>query len=36
MARALHKAQVGDRVEVRTPRGMEAIEVIQISYPHRT
>ena len=27
------KARVGDEVSVHTPRGIEAIEVIQISYP---
>jgi transcription elongation factor GreB len=35
MARALHKAHVGDRVEVRTPRGVDAIEVVKITYPQR-
>ncbi len=33
IARALHKAGAGDRVEVRTPRGVEAIEVLKVSYP---
>jgi len=33
IARALLKAQIGDRVEVRTPLGGEPIEVIAIAYP---
>jgi len=33
IARALHKARAGERVEVRTPRGIEAIQVIEVSYP---
>ena len=33
IARALHKAQEGDVVELRTPGGIEAIEVVEISYP---
>ncbi len=32
IARALHKARAGDRVEVHTPRGIEAIQVVKISY----
>ena len=32
IARALHKAGVGDTVRVRTPRGIEEIEVVSISY----
>jgi transcription elongation factor GreB len=32
VARALMKAQEGDTVEVRTPAGPEAIEVLKISY----
>lgn len=32
IARALLKAEVGDVVEVRTPRGPQSIEVIRISY----
>ncbi len=31
IARALHKAREGDRVDVRTPRGVEAI--LEVSYP---
>ena len=33
IARALHKAREGDIVELRTPNGPEAIEVLEISYP---
>ena len=33
IARALHKARAGDRVEVRTPHGIEAIDVLKVSYP---
>lgn len=32
IARALHKSQEGDVVNVRTPNGLEEIEVIAISY----
>jgi len=32
VARALMKAKVGDRVEVRTPAGVEPIEVVDIEY----
>ena len=32
IARALLKAQEGDVVELRTPAGSEAIEVLEISY----
>jgi transcription elongation factor GreB len=32
VARALHKARVGDVVEIRTPAGPESLEVISISY----
>lgn len=32
IARALLKSEVGDVVEVRTPRGPQAVEVIRISY----
>ncbi len=32
VARALLKAQAGDTVEVRTPTGPEAIEIVSISY----
>ena len=32
IARALLKAEVGDMVEVRTPRGAQSVEVIKISY----
>jgi transcription elongation factor GreB len=33
VARALLKAQVGDTVQVRTPGGVDAIEVLAIMYP---
>jgi transcription elongation factor GreB len=33
VARALLKARVGDEVQVITPRGLERIEVIAVSYP---
>ena len=33
IARALMKARVGDVVAVRTPRGVEEIEVVAIAYP---
>ncbi len=33
IARALHKAQEGDVVELRTPSGSESIEVVEIRYP---
>ena len=33
IARALHKAREGDTVELKTPNGPEAIEVIEIRYP---
>jgi len=32
IARALHKAEEGDVVKVRTPGGVEEIEVVEISY----
>ena len=32
VARALMKAKVGDTVEVRTPAGPEAIDVLEIEY----
>ena len=32
IARALMKAQEGDVVELRTPRGVEQIEVVEIRY----
>ncbi len=32
IARALHKARAGDTVELKTPNGPEAIEVLEISY----
>ena len=32
VARALMKAQEGDTVEVRTPQGPEAIEIVKVSY----
>lgn len=33
IARALLKAEVGDEVEVRTPRGIDTLEVLKIEYP---
>ena len=33
MARALLKARVGDLIRVRTPGGVEEIEVVAIAYP---
>jgi transcription elongation factor GreB len=33
VARALLKARIGDEVQVITPRGLERIEVIDVSYP---
>ncbi|HZL59605.1 MAG TPA: transcription elongation factor GreB [Stellaceae bacterium] len=33
IAKALLKARVGDVVELRSPRGAEAIEIVAISYP---
>jgi transcription elongation factor GreB len=33
IARALLKARAGDTVELRTPHGIETIEVVRISYP---
>ena len=33
VARALLKAEVGDVVEVRTPAGVESLEVVDIRYP---
>jgi transcription elongation factor GreB len=33
VARALLKAEIGDIVTVRTPRGLERLEVLAISYP---
>jgi transcription elongation factor GreB len=33
VALALLKAKVGDEVEVRTPRGTEAVEILAIGYP---
>jgi transcription elongation factor GreB len=32
VARALHKASVGDLVQLRTPGGIETLEVIEIAY----
>ena len=32
VARALTGARVGDTVTVRTPRGMETLEVLKVSY----
>jgi transcription elongation factor GreB len=36
VARALMKAEVGDEVDVRTPRGVERLEVVKISYDGKT
>jgi transcription elongation factor GreB len=33
VALALLRAQVGDEVGVRTPRGVEVVEVLAIDYP---
>jgi transcription elongation factor GreB len=33
IARALLKARLGDEVDLRTPTGLEKIEVIAIEYP---
>ncbi|HXQ52704.1 MAG TPA: transcription elongation factor GreB [Stellaceae bacterium] len=33
IARALHKAREGDKVELKTPNGPEEIEVLEIVYP---
>ncbi len=33
IARALHKASEGDIVKVRTPTGIEEVEVVKIAYP---
>jgi len=33
IARALLKAEEGDEVDVKTPNGLETIEVVEISYP---
>ena len=33
IARALHKASEGDVVKVRTPSGIEEVEVVKIDYP---
>jgi transcription elongation factor GreB len=33
IARALLRAREGDRVELRTPAGVETIEVLEIAYP---
>ena len=33
IARALHKASEGDIVKVRTPSGIEEVEVVKIAYP---
>ena len=32
IARALHKAREGDVVQLRTPAGIEEIEVVKIAY----
>ena len=34
IARALLKASEGDVVKVRTPNGLEEVEVVEISYGH--
>lgn len=36
VARALLKARVGDTVQVRTPAGLEPVEVVKIRYPEST
>ena len=36
IARALLKARVGDTVQVRTPTGLEPVEVVRIRYPEET
>jgi len=33
IARAVHKARAGDRVEIETPRGVDVIEIVKVSYP---
>jgi len=33
IARALLKARVGDEVRLTTPRGVEVLEVLEVSYP---
>ena len=33
MARALTKARVGDVVTLRTPGGIEDLDILEISYP---
>ena len=33
VALALLRAQVGDEVAVRTPRGVEVVEILAIDYP---
>ena len=33
MARALLKARVGDEIKLVTPRGLETVEVLEVSYP---
>jgi transcription elongation factor GreB len=33
VARAILKARVGDLVEVRTPKGVETLEILAIAYP---
>jgi len=33
IARALLKAKVGDELKVVTPRGLETVEVLAVSYP---
>lgn len=35
IARALLKAEVGDEVDVRTPRGVDTLEVLAIEYPEK-
>lgn len=36
VARALLKAEVGDEVEVRTPKGLDRLEVLKITYDSKT
>jgi transcription elongation factor GreB len=36
VARALLKAEEGDELEVRTPKGLERLEVVKISYDNKT
>ncbi|MBE3033310.1 MAG: GreA/GreB family elongation factor, partial [Actinobacteria bacterium] len=36
IARALIKARVGDTVPLRTPTGVEQIDILEVKYPPRT